>query len=166
MQLTVAEMLGYDGADRPILPLTRATRDALARYVAIQAPTGRRKWAQNEWDLSADEARAVCEATASATTIEKVWRHKNGGWRVALPVLGAVIGEPAHAFFQSQIREAAREHERAEQHERMARQAYERLGNDLLGAARAARPEPSTTRQAGDVAGGLRAEAPRRVARR
>jgi len=84
------EILGRDGANFPILPLLRQSRDALARYCEARWPIGRRKAVEREWNLSPDEARGVIEATASAATIDKVW--KAGGWAVALPVLSSVIG--------------------------------------------------------------------------
>jgi hypothetical protein len=98
MQVTMMEILGSDGAGRPILSLERATRDALAKYTALRWPVGRRKAVEREWTLTVDEARAVCEGTAGTATIDKIWKHKNGGWIVAFPVLGAVIGQDADDF--------------------------------------------------------------------
>lgn len=96
MTVTHMEILGRDGANFPILPLLRQTRDALARYCEARWPIGRRKAVEREWNLSPDEARGVIEATASAATIDKVW--KAGGWAVALPVLSSVIGESVEDF--------------------------------------------------------------------
>lgn len=104
MQVTMMEILGSDGAGRPILSLERATRDAMAKYVALRWPVGRRKAVEREWGLTVDEARAVCEATAGTATIDKIWKHNNGGWRVAFPVLGAVIGQGADDFLLSERR--------------------------------------------------------------
>jgi len=166
MTVTTMEILGSDGADRPILPLTRATRDALAKYVALKAPTGRRKWAQAEWDLSPDEARGVCEATASATTIDKVWKHPRGGWAVLLPVMGAVIGQPAHEFFRQQIRNAADEQARAQEHERLARAAYARLADRFAVGSGDAGDDAPAARQAGRGLGALGSDETRRVGER
>ena len=102
MTVTHKEILGRDGANFPILPLLRQTRDALARYCEARWPVGRRKAAEREWNLSPDEARGVIEATASAATIDKVW--KAGGWAVALPVLSSVIGCSVEEFLQSERR--------------------------------------------------------------
>lgn len=107
------EILGRDGERCPILPLTRATRDALARYVAISAPNGRRKWAEAEWDLTPDQARAVVEATASAATIDHIWKHPNGGWAVLLPVMGAVIGQELDDFIKSERKKHAEQARRS-----------------------------------------------------
>jgi hypothetical protein len=106
MQVTTMEILGWDGESSPSLPFTRATRDALAKYCELRWPNGRRKAVAKEWGLSADEARALCEATASVTTIEKVWKHPRGGWEVALPVIGAVIGVHLDQHLEQQRRKA------------------------------------------------------------
>ena len=88
MTVTHMENLGRDGASFPMS--FRQSRDALANYCEARWPVGRRKAVEREWGLSPDEARGVIEATASAATIDKVW--KAGGWAVALPVLSSVIG--------------------------------------------------------------------------
>ncbi|MCA3754185.1 MAG: hypothetical protein ACK5YD_00335 [Phenylobacterium sp.] len=75
-----------------------ATRVALAQYCEARWPVGRRKAVEREWRLSPDEARGVIEATASAATIDKVFRA--GGWSVALPILSEVIGESLDVFLQ------------------------------------------------------------------
>lgn len=98
------EILGSDGAGRPTLSLERATRDALAKYAALRWPVGRRKAVEREWGLTVDEARAICEGTAGTGTIDKIWKHKNGGWAVAFPVLGAVIGCGADEFVAAERR--------------------------------------------------------------
>lgn len=157
------EILGSDGAGRPILPLIRATRDALAAYVAIKAPTGRRKWAQAEWDLSADEARAVVEGNPGPQTVDKIWKHPRGGWAVLLPVMGAVIGQPVSDFFRQQMREAADAHTRAAEHERLARAAHERLANRLPELDGPGGESAAPARKAREVAGGMGPEAARRL---
>jgi hypothetical protein len=88
MTVTHMENLGRGGASFPMT--FRQSRDALANYCTGRWPVGRRKAVEREWGLSPDEARGVIEATASAATIDKVW--KAGGWAVALPVLSSVIG--------------------------------------------------------------------------
>jgi hypothetical protein len=102
MTVTHMENLGRVGASFPILPLLRQSRDALARYCEARWPVGRRKAVEREWNLSPDEARGVIEATASAATIDKVW--KAGGWAVALPVLSSVIGESVEDFLTTERR--------------------------------------------------------------
>ena len=139
MTVTHMEILGRDGERRPLLPLTRATRDALARYVAISAPRGRRSWAEREWDLTPDQARAVVEATASAATIDQIWKHPNGGWAVLLPVMGAVIGQELDDFIKSERKK----------HVEHARRSNA-LGRDLRALA-AGRPRPAA--ELADAAG-------------
>ena len=97
---TTMEIFGHDGARFPMS--LRQSRDALANYCTGRWPVGRRKAVEREWGLSPDEARGVIEATASAATIDKVWRA--GGWAVALPVLSAVIGESLEDFMQTERR--------------------------------------------------------------
>lgn len=105
------EILGSGGASYPSMPLTRQTRDAFAKYVELRWPVARRKRVEAEWGLTPDEARAVCEAKASATTIDKVFKHKNGGWAVIIPVLGAVVGTSLDQHIENERRVHA---ERAE----------------------------------------------------
>ena len=97
---TTMEIFGHDGARFPIS--LRQSRDALANDCTGRWPVGRRKAVEREWRLSPDEARGVIEATASAATIDKVW--KAGGWAVALPVLSSVIGESVEDFLTTQRR--------------------------------------------------------------
>jgi hypothetical protein len=100
MTVTSMEILGRNGASSPIS--IRQSRDALANYCEARWPVGRRKAVEREWGLSPDEARGVIEATASAATIDKVWRA--GGWAVALPVLSSVIGCSLETHIQQERR--------------------------------------------------------------
>jgi hypothetical protein len=97
---TTMEIFGRNGASSPIS--YRQSRDALANYCEARWPVGRRKAVEREWGLSPDEARGVIEATASAATIDKVW--KAGGWAVALPVLSSVIGCSLETHIQQERR--------------------------------------------------------------
>ena len=100
MTVTHMENLGRGGASFPMT--FRQSRDALASYCEARWPVGRRKAVEREWGLSPDEARGVIEATASAATIDKVWRA--GGWAVALPVLSSVIGCSLETHIQQERR--------------------------------------------------------------
>lgn len=104
MTVTYMEILGSDGEFRPSLGLERQTRDALRKYCELRWPASRRKSVEREWGLSPDEARGICEGTASATTIDKVWKHPKGRWAVLLPVMAAVIGEPVTEFISAERR--------------------------------------------------------------
>lgn len=145
MAVGMMEIYGRDGADRPTLLLDRATRDSLAAYCARRWATNRRKEIQREWDLSPDEARGVMEATASASTVDKIWKHRRGGWSVVLPVLGAVIGQGVGEFFAAERERALHE---AEQIKRDA----ERLAALESAAVRSFAPAARRCR-AGDGAG-------------
>lgn len=129
MTVTVMEILGSGGEKHPILPLDLEWDTALAVYCERRWPVGRRKAVEKEWGLSVDDARAVVEGKASKRIISMIWKHKRGGWAVALPVMGAVIGQPIDAFFRQQNLNAAREASRALEHERAARAAYRRLAS-------------------------------------
>jgi hypothetical protein len=156
MTVTYVEISGSDGEKFPLLQLDR-TRDGLATYCETRWPLGRRKAVAKEWGLSTDEARSVCEGSASQATLDKVWRHPRGGWTVLLPVMGAVIGQPIHEFFRQQMRQAAKDAERAQHHEQLAQAAYRRLAGDPS--------DPGPDRGPRSGARALGAEMPRRVAR-
>ena len=84
------------------LGLDKATRDALADYCRRRWPTNTAKMAAREWDLTVDEGRGVVAARASQATIDRIWKHPNGGWSVILPVLARVVGHGAEAFIQAE----------------------------------------------------------------
>jgi hypothetical protein len=107
MKVSTMEILGSRGEFFPSLGLARQTRDALARYVALRWPTGRRKAVAAEFGLTPDEARSVCEATASAATIDKIWKSPAGGWSVLLPVMGAVVGQTIEDFHHQELKNHA-----------------------------------------------------------
>ncbi|WP_395443599.1 hypothetical protein [Caulobacter sp. UC70_42] len=96
----------------------KATRDALAEFVRTKWPIGAAKCAAREWDLSLDEAKGVLAGRTSIATLDRIWKHKNGGWSVLLPVMGAVIGETADQFIEKQ---RDRHAELAERHRTMGR---------------------------------------------
>lgn len=103
MTVTAMELHGYFGEKFPLFSVER-TRDAIAAYCEIRWPVGRRKSVAREWDLTADEARSVCEASASQATLDKIYTHKRGGWAVMFPVFGALIGQTAEQFIENERR--------------------------------------------------------------
>lgn len=128
MTATAMTIFSKNGEKSPILQLDRATKDALAVYVQQSFPAaGRRKAVERLWDLRPDEARAVIEARPSQSTLDRIWKHPNGGWHVILPVFGAVVGQSADAFIIQERDRLA--HERDRQAEQSARLAS--LGRDL-----------------------------------
>lgn len=118
MTVTHMEILGSVGGSRPNALQLRATRDALSKYCELRWPRGRRKAVEAEWELTADEARSVCEGVAGATTIEKIWKHPLGGWAVALPVMASVIGHSVDEFL---IAERRKHVETAQRHRALVR---------------------------------------------
>lgn len=118
MKVSTMEILGSRGELFPSLGLARHSRDALARYVALRWPTGRRKAVAAEFGLTPDEARSVCEATASAATLDKIWKSPNGGWSVLLPVMGAVVGQTFEDFHHQELKNHAAQ---ARRHASLAR---------------------------------------------
>lgn len=108
-----------DGAGLPRLGLDRTVADGLAVWCEQTFPLqGRRKAVAQHFGLSLDEARTVLEARASRTVLDRIWKHPSGGWRVLLPVMGAVIGQTADAFILQEKERLA--HERLEYERREA----------------------------------------------
>lgn len=154
MTVTYVEVHGSFGEKFPLLRLDR-TRDGLASYCEVRWPVGRRKSVAREWGLSADEARSICEGSASQATLDKVWRHPRGGWSVLIPVMGAVVGQPIHEFFREKMKLAAREAVRAQHDEQLAEAAWVRLESPAAG--------PGVDREAGPEAGAVGAAKARSV---
>lgn len=101
-----------DGEIFPKLGLAKQTRDALARYVQMRWPVGTRKAVAQEFGLSIEAARSVCEGTPSAATIDQIWKSPKGGWAVLLPVMGAVVGESLDQHIQKQREDHAQQDRR------------------------------------------------------
>lgn len=96
---TTMTIYANDGAKLPTFELDQTFADALALWCDRSFDAvGRRKAVARHFDLTLDEARTVLEARASRSVSNRILKHKNGGWKVALPVLGAVIGQTADDF--------------------------------------------------------------------
>lgn len=81
--------------------------DALAtyaRYSAEDAGVAPQAWVRRTWGFAAYEAKAILRGDASKAMLERILKHKNGGWTVALPVLGSVIGVEFDDFLAAQRR--------------------------------------------------------------
>lgn len=74
----------------------------LQAHVQQRWPTHTLKNIERCWDLSPDEAKRLLRGEASLRTIEKILSHKNGGWSLALPILGGVIGHGLTDFIASE----------------------------------------------------------------
>lgn len=122
MSLTADGIMTLDGQ---MLPFSRDLREALAIYARRTWPTNTSGHAAKAWGVPKSTAANLLKGHASDTTVTAILRA--GGWGLALPVIGAVIGEPVHAFFREQMKQAAKDAERAVEHERLAAAAYRRL---------------------------------------
>lgn len=122
MSITAAEVMTFGGQN---LPFAQDLREAIGNYARRTWPTQTSVHASKAWGISKDAAKNVLKGHASDATVTKIIRA--GGWALVLPVVGAVIGEPVHAFFREQMKQAAREAERAQRHEELATAAYRRL---------------------------------------
>lgn len=155
MTVTWVDISHNERAGQRSLGLDRATRDSVATFCRAEWPTNTAKHVAREWGLSLDEARGVVAGRASQATIDKIFKHPNGGWRVVLPVLGSVIGHGVDAFFRQQMIQAAKAAEHARQHEQLAQAAYRRLE------ARSA--DPREDRGEGSIPGAVGPEEARRL---
>lgn len=152
MTLTADTIMDLDGQ---MLPFSRDLREALAIYARRTWPLNTSVHAAKAWGIPKSTAANLLKGHASDATVTRIIRA--GGWALALPVIGAVIGEPVHAFFRDQMRQAAKDAERAQEHERLAAAAYRRLASDA--------PSPREDRGEGRSFGTVGAEEARRMAR-
>lgn len=152
MTMTADTIMHLDGQ---LLPFSRDLREALAIYARRTWPLNTSVHAAKAWGVPKSTAANVLKGHASDATVTKIIRA--GGWALALPVIGAVIGEPVHVFFRDQMRQAAKDAERAQEHERIAEAAYRRLADDAASARQ--------DRRKGRGAGAVGSEAARGVGR-
>lgn len=91
------------GAKRPFQP-SRAVgqAEALGRLASRWWPRGRRDAVRFQWDLTEDEARAVCEGRASKRVLDKILNHDRGGPALALALVGEVFGARFDAFIETE----------------------------------------------------------------
>lgn len=136
------------------LPFSRDLREAIGVYARRTWPLNTSVHAAKAWGISKSTAANVLKGHASDATITKIIQA--GGWELALPVIGAVIGEPVHAFFRAQMQQAAKAAEHAQHHEQLAQAAYRRLESPPAG--------PREDRGQGRGAGAMGAEETRRLA--
>lgn len=153
MTITTADLMTFGGQN---LPFAQDLREALANYARRTWPVQTSVHAAKAWGVSKDTAKNVLKGHASDATVTKIFRA--GGWQLALPVIGAVIGQPVDAFFREQMKQAAREAELAKRHEELASAAYRRLSDASV--------DPFEDRRTWRRAAAMGAEAPRRLAGR
>lgn len=158
MTVTGAMILTQGGG---ILPLDQRISDALMNYAILAAEREempRKTWCRRYWNLKDYEAKDLLKGNASKAIYERILKARGPhcGWAVGIAVTGAVVGQELHEFFREQMRQAALEAERAEEHERLAQTAYRRLAGDTSNHRKDRAPRAT----AGDVG----AQAPARVA--
>lgn len=89
-------------SEEQILPFSRDFREAIALYARRQWPLNTSVHAAKAWGLDKATARNVLKGHASDATITRILRA--GGWTMALPVIGAVIGLSAEQFLEDERR--------------------------------------------------------------
>ncbi|WP_338575780.1 hypothetical protein V8J38_11350 [Brevundimonas olei] len=95
---TMMDFSPFDGGLSPL----GGMKEALASFVRNRWPVHTQKTIEREWGLTIDEAKGLIKGQASVRTIEKVLAHKNGGWAVALPLMGGVIGHGLNDYIASE----------------------------------------------------------------
>lgn len=118
MGVTFMDIQQHEAAQRPLLGLDLYSKEALANYARIKWPTNTAKFVAKEWGLSLDEAKGLIAARSSQQTIDKVLKHRNGGWRVAIPLLSAVIGRDLDGFLAEEQKRLSGERLQYEARER------------------------------------------------
>jgi hypothetical protein len=122
MTMTADGIMSLEGQ---MLPFSRDLREALAIYARRTWPLNTSVHAAKAWGIPKTTAKNLLKGSASDATVTRILRA--GGWGLALPVIGAVIGQPVHEFFRDQTRQAAKEAAHAIAHEQLAEAAYRRL---------------------------------------
>lgn len=102
-------------------------KNALARIVRNRWPRLTIECARAEWDLTDAEARGVVYAHASQRTVDKIIKHRNGGWRLVLEITEHVLGVSLAEFIHTERARLAEEQRRAEEGERALAQMASRL---------------------------------------
>ena len=119
MTLTVNEIMGRAGTE---FELDRRRRDALATYAELEAERAGKPpqaWVRETWGFKVYEAKHLLAGNASETMWERILKHRgpHSGWRIALPILGAVIGEDIAEHFNNERQRVAHERARFEAEE-------------------------------------------------
>jgi hypothetical protein len=121
----------------------RSTREALACWARTEFRS--QKELARTFDLTVVQARSVFEGAATGSTIDLIWRHPNGGPRVAVTVLRAVMGGALDQFIQTELEEIAHAQRRVEERRSNAKALWARAfaaGPRADGGAGLGDPEP------------------------
>lgn len=92
--------------------------NALAAHVRRRWPTNTLDNIAREWGLTVGEARGVLYAQASRPTLNKIIRHRRGGWKLWVELIGAVTGVSFDQFLEQERARLRHERERAEDMDR------------------------------------------------
>lgn len=87
MAMTVNEIMTLDGQ---LLPFSRDLREALGVYARRTWPLHTSVHAAKAWGIPKATVKNLLKGHASDATVTAIIRA--GGWALALPVIGAVIG--------------------------------------------------------------------------
>lgn len=165
MTVTAQMVMTRGGA---VLALDQSIADAVMHYARQTAEAegmAPQAWCRKRWKLAEYEAKHVLRGDCSKTIYERILklRGPHCGWPVAIAVTGAVVGQDLSEFFRAQMRQAAKEAQRALEHEQFAKAAYRRLARDA-GHPGDAGDGPASTRQARRGPGEVGDDAARRLA--
>jgi hypothetical protein len=83
--------------------------NALAKYVRNRWPDKPIAYVAHEWDLSDAEASKVVYANASKNTLNKLLRHKRGGFKLFIELLCDATNTKLEHYITNQAEEAANE---------------------------------------------------------
>lgn len=101
-----------------------STREALAQWARTEFRS--QKELARTFDLTVVQARSVFEGAATASTIDLIWHHPNGGPSVALSVMRSVIGSAFDQFIELELKEIADAQRRREETDRNAKALWAR----------------------------------------
>jgi hypothetical protein len=118
MQVSAMEIRHNDGVRFPLFADVMGLRDAMSALCRVRWPTNTAKQAAREWTLTLDEAKGVVAGRTSQATLDKIFKHKNGGWRIAIPLMSAVIGHELDGFLANEQERLGRERLQHEARER------------------------------------------------
>ncbi|HWE98860.1 MAG TPA: hypothetical protein VG248_03600 [Caulobacteraceae bacterium] len=104
-----------------------STANGLARYVRRRFPTKTIPEVMALWELTEGQAKGVVYAQASRTVVDKIKRHRRGGWRVMLEVDAAVIGSTVEDWLETEHQRIAHDRARLEADQRRLSATRHRL---------------------------------------
>lgn len=113
MTMTVNEIMTLDGQ---LLPFSRDLREALGVYARRTWPLHTSVHAAKAWGIPKTTAANLLKGHASDATVTTIIRA--GGWALALPVIGAVIG---HGLDEAITAERKRHVDHARRHRQVVR---------------------------------------------